>query len=591
MEILLEQRFSNAKISLLKNYCKLVDFQDYKYKDIDWEDKKVQSLDFFAIYSDRKNTKFFKEKSSLERGYAVEYPKFELVKNHFTTSDKQITRHYNNPFAHLVIEIIERSIKKKGDKILISSLYYKKERGYNRKYFTTHITKNHFSFDFKTGNFQVIETFGKGKKKSSKIFRTNNFIFLKQAIKNNYGFFNIAKYYSRGSKFKKEIHDNLNDGEFIYTIGKLFGIDGFLSNDTDNYHDKFYNKIVESFIEYRKIKVPNHSFVHLLEYSYPKEVLFKKNDRKLVASVLDMYGIKTKFTIKLLHNYPFLNLITISKLCLIFGKDYQKYLSSIRENIFAASQTRNREVNALYSISDYKIKILEYNISDTDKENIVRILNDEKYQKPITEDTINDLLDHFRMINKIKYYDNKLTMKAKTYLEFTQEHQMLSKIMSTIKKGWIIEYVYNEKTIHQIEEPLSKFVSDEIGEVTFYPTILRREDEYSEEGKFMHHCVGTYADKDKSMIISIRKNNNTDRVTCEFDIQSGNMIQARYFCNAQPPEEYQSIIEHIQDLIMLLARYGILNWKEKIKSPVKINGIEVIPNGPTRPDDYLWEII
>jgi len=89
------------------------------------------------------------------------------------------------------------------------------------------------------------------------------------------------------------------------------------------------------------------------------------------------------------------------------------------------------------------------------------------------------------------------------------------------------------------------------------------------------------------MVVSIRKLNGLDRVTCEFEIQSGRLIQARHFCNATPPEDYNIVIEDVKDKVRLLARYGTLNWKEKRKAPVIINGIEVKHDTPTQIDDFF----
>jgi hypothetical protein len=585
MEILLEQRFRCATIVLYKNYCKLQDFQKYKYDSSYSDPFSVQSIDLLKPFS-RKNQQYFIEMDSHLAPSTYQYPKFEVVKEHMTMSDTQIKRHYNNPFARVKINIYERSIKKRGDKIIINNTEFHKERQPNFKYFNSITNRTIFTFDFRTGNFQIIHTTSRGKKKGTKVFRTNNFNYLKEALRNSPGIFRLNRL-NENKKYKNESQELINDNEFNNIIAKIFGIDAFALNKMDSYGG-FYNKIMELFVKIRKIKIPNHSYEHLLEYNYPKEILLKKNGRKLVASVLDLYGIKSKYTIKLLHNYPYLNLISITKLCLLFGQHYQKYLSSINESLFAKSQTQEREVRAFFSITDYKVQIYNFKIGDIEKENIVRILNDNQFQKPITEEVISDIYDHFNMIDKIRVYDNKISMKAKTYLEFVNEHRELSKTVSAIKKGWVIEYVYDDKTIEQIEEPISINIGTDIDDTTiFIPHILKREEEYIEEGKFMHHCVASYADHERSMIVSIRNPNGLDRVTCEFEIQSGRLIQARHFCNATPPEDYNDVIEDVKDKVRLLARYGTLNWKEKRKAPVLINGKEVKHDTPTQMDDFF----
>jgi hypothetical protein len=189
------------------------------------------------------------------------------------------------------------------------------------------------------------------------------------------------------------------------------------------------------------------------------------------------------------------------------------------------------------------------------------------------------------MIDAIRVYDHSIKMKAKTQKEFNDEHRELSKTIAAINKGWVIEYVYDIKTIESIQEPIS------IDENTnLYPHILKREEEYVEEGKFMHHCVASYADHEKSIIVSIRTDDSLNRVTCEFDIQTGRLVQARHFCNGVPPSEFNEPIEVLKDKLRLMARYGTLNWKEKRKTAVLINGKEVVSNGPTKITDTLFGI-
>jgi hypothetical protein len=171
-------------------------------------------------------------------------------------------------------------------------------------------------------------------------------------------------------------------------------------------------------------------------------------------------------------------------------------------------------------------------------------------------------------------------MRARTYDEFNAEHMELSKMISFIKKGWVIEYYFNEKMVNEIEKPVKLKINldnDEFGEITFYPYILKREEEYDEEGRFMHHCVASYSDKDKSIIVSLRTKNKEDRVTCEFDCQTGTLIQARHFCNKQPPADMELAIEKLKNITKYYARIGMLHSTEKRKVPVKINGVEVTP--------------
>ncbi len=148
------------------------------------------------------------------------------------------------------------------------------------------------------------------------------------------------------------------------------------------------------------------------------------------------------------------------------------------------------------------------------------------------------------------------------------------------------QYKFSERMSEDIESPIQLDVDNKedmkIIHSTYYPHILRREEQYIEEGSFMHHCVATYSDKDRSIIISLRTNDSSDRVTCEFDCQTGNLIQARHFCNAQPPPHMDYVIvEYLLPKAKKYARLGLLHALEKIKVPIMINGVEVKKEEPT----------
>jgi hypothetical protein len=235
-----------------------------------------------------------------------------------------------------------------------------------------------------------------------------------------------------------------------------------------------------------------------------------------------------------------------------------------------------------------KIKSLE----GKDRESLCFILNDyvkntDEYEKKYG-DYVSLIDDHIIMMEKIRPYDSNVRINAKTWKDFDIEHREFTKIITMIKKGWVTEYVFNDKMVNEIEKPITielnigDETTPEIVTETFYPHILKREDDYSEEGTFMHHCVATYSDKDKSIIVSVRTKDGSDRVTCEFTTQTGQMVQARHFCNQKPPEDMMLAIDQLKVKTLKYARLGLLNCLEKKKTQVKINGIEV-PKPPTVP--------
>ena len=127
--------------------------------------------------------------------------------------------------------------------------------------------------------------------------------------------------------------------------------------------------------------------------------------------------------------------------------------------------------------------------------------------------------------------------------------------------------------VRNVESP----IKNEFDGVKYYfnPVILKRDEEYSEEGSFMHHCVASYSNKIESIIVSLRTNEGLDRVTCEFNKKTGECIQQRYFCNKVPPDYFTDSLKTLRERVKKSANNRLLYHIDFKKVRVKINGIEV----------------
>ena len=309
-----------------------------------------------------------------------------------------------------------------------------------------------------------------------------------------------------------------------------------------------------------------------------------------------MFQIKSKVTIKIMHENTKIDIYALCRLCYFFGDNFSKYIGSIDSSHFLNSSfDESIQMGSGKFNFAKECKKDNFVITNIEKENIVKIINNLKTEHDgftrligkretlVNQRFINDLYDHFKMIHKLREYIPNLHLKARHYDEFNVEHLELSKMMRFIKKGYVTEYRFADKMIEDIQTPIKvkinlgddlnpSFVTPE-----YYPYILKREEEYDEEGRFMHHCVASYSDKDKSIIVSVRTEDSKDRVTCEFDCQTGSMIQARHFCNGNPPDDIALAIEELKVKAKTYARMGILHCIEKKQVPVMINGVEITP--------------
>lgn len=587
MEILLSQRHNTANIMTLKDYCRLDERKplrntfDVEESNNDPFERITRIVNQYLLTLPEK---IKKGKRRVHYYYGSEYvgEKVSLythnkkLQKYHTDKDRHIKAHYGNPFSQIEVDTYERSITRKGDRITIKKYHQTKVRNVNSIYFKKRTNIVSLTFDLNTGNFVTVIS-SKSGRSTGKQFRTNTFqtleIVINQILSNEHIDWN-----------NKLFTDDESD-TFIKEYRKLLNLD-------DNIN--LFKSIVTKFVELKKIKVPNDYF-DLLTTHYPTEKFLKKNDRKLAASILDAIGIKSKVTIKMLHDNLNLNLSLLYRICKLLGSDFSKYIGNVDSNLF----TKLERSYAQYEGIRYANMLpKQKEIQQKDKEAICFVLNDlvkngNSHEK--TDSFFNILTDHIDMMEKIRPYNPSIRINAKTWVDFNIEHSEFVKIINLIRKGWVTEYVFNDKMVQDIEKPITieLNIGDEINPEmvteTFYPFILKREDDYAEEGAFMHHCVATYSDKDRSIIVSVRTEDAKDRVTCEFTTQTGQMVQARHFCNKQPPADMMLAIDQLKLKTTKYARLGLLNCIEKKKTQVKINGVEVPkPERTPRLNEHLF---
>lgn len=611
-EILLNQEITYAKISLFKNYSLIENKSDYditprpiiqsnidvtteplsshllEYRGIDDFNNNL-NLDVRYAWLDgalKDNTKYFKDlgdkKIILKKAGNVDF---------FTTNENAIKRNFNNPFADIIIYKEQRKIEKKDDKIIITIYKNTRNRHALLKFFKKETISRKISINTRTGNFTSVVYEKSKARKPGKIFRVNSFRHLKDILH-----FLLAPYEPNLKKISDISITTFNNEIFYKKICEVLEIEFrpvFLKdqkklkeNNEGIFESSLTYWICKRFLEKKKIKVPD-TYINILFNFYPTEKYLKKNERKLFQSVLDMFGINSKVTNKILHGNPNIDLNFLCGICYIFGENYTKYVGMINPKWFTVQ---------LFSLNNHtqKTLILEkkaiadnWQITDIDREDILKLLNSiaktSTIQNLFDRHFLNLLYDHVSMIVKIRIYNQDIRIKSRTLEEFDEEHKELSFIVSKIRKGWTIEYEFNKEMLKDIETPIEVSIdlgeehNNEIVKEVFYPVILKREEEYQEEGDFMHHCVATYADKETSIIISIRTHDGQDRITCEFNNSNGRCLQARHFCNKEAPGDFLLALSTLNKKTVNYSRLGMLHPLKKTRVPIKINGVEIEP--------------
>jgi hypothetical protein len=517
----------------------------------------------------------------------------------FTTKDRHIKKYYANPFARILIVTTERTIKLVDGKVIARTYKRTRSRDFNCKYFKVRTNSEVISFNLNNGDINVGESSRRNKGVKTSRFRRNSFGVIENLIGSNQ-FFRLTNQINKNSPVYNEFKNVMDDDVFLDTLLiEIRQCEGEPITIVDN-EDKLKLRVrfIEFLVKHKKIKTPN-DYHKLITTYYPGEVYLKKNDRKLIQASLDSYGILSKFTNKILHTHTDIDIKHLALFCGFFGDEYTKHIGNLKPQAYGYFKSTSSPPYSSEPIKERK-NYRRFNLEDIEKENIIKITNSLVDTKSVSHPLravsgiYSLFVDHMDMIIQIREFDPNFRMRATNYDDFHTEHIELSKMIATIRKGWSTEYVYDNRMVRKVEESFSMLGADLV-ERTFSPHILKRDEEYSEEGSYMHHCVAGYANKESSIIISIRTDNEKDRVTCEFDKKTGECIQERHFCNRIPPEHFTEPLRMLRERVKRFSHQRLLTHLETKKVRVKINGKEVpIPqlqggNNLNLPNHHLFE--
>lgn len=551
MEVIYQETVNYAVINMVKNYCLLSEKHLHSNDDI-----------FLFDYYNVTVTPKFKNRrvrflhSNDDATYIDTHFK-RVNKTFFTNDDKKIKKCYGKPFVSISIHLIERKITRNGDKLTIKLYRHTKFRDYNSIYFKRTSEINSITFNTKTGNITT-SIINKNSKNQNKYFRVNNFSKLKHLLEN-------------GLRFSTPKHSNdflIND-ELRNEFDKLSDHDKFINiflkecGINDNSNKSAFEKLIDKFIEIKKIKTPDNMPLHLIHLFYPGETYLKKNNRKILNSILNKIGIKTKKTIRLLNENPNLDILFLLYVVKLLGENSGHYLKDINIPNFVI---RNESDDAIIAQRMLDVLLhnnnIKNNINEYNRKKILKLLNDSEFLSGDTlavVEKLNDVRDHINLLVKLGEYDVDVKFKFNNYAEFIQEHSSFSMLLAQLKKTRYGIKEFKNETIKTIEINNKYFDVETNIDYHFTFKLLTSELEYIDEGQHMHHCVASYFDRTNSVIVSIRDTKTKDRVTCEYDTKTGTLLQARFFCNQAPPRHFNEAIKDLTDKIGKLARKNLLD--------------------------------
>ncbi len=340
-----------------------------------------------------------------------------------------------------------------------------------------HVTFEH-GFNLNLNNGDIITTYRilNGGVTEEKMFRNsylkkkNDFKMLLDLTEN--GFIRGEKRINYwGVKYNRQIESMIN---LVFNIIKpKFKSDFYLNKNYIQKHtiNPLYDMFVDYHLDVKKIKA--HDGVYFdIKNEYPKKKWLIKNDYKFLPSVLDSYGIKSKYLIgeiNKLSGKP-INISTLNYICKLFGSGYIDYLKKIKWENHCYDLMPNKKLHELKNDSEKKCMVSVINKWETET------LKSDSFVY-----SINRLLS-IREVLKERGVD--LSFKAKNDHDFENLMEQWSSIKLHFARGYKVKYVMPTDFIETIEQEIN--INGEI----YIPKLILSEEDFRLEGFTMKNCMG-----------------------------------------------------------------------------------------------------
>ena len=450
-----------------------------------------------------------------------------------------------------VIERVTVVCEKYDDKISLKFYFFHKQKRIGIRYFKKESHSYHLTFNMKTKDFYAVTRRFKSRRNMC-------------TIRRNYfnGLFNMTETAFRWINSYKNSGANITEMykpvyKFIEEIVSLDDV--FTQKLIRGVSDKsllLEHSIIGTFINLRGIKLPD-IWKPLLSNHYPGMRYFRRNKMKLVPAVLDRYGIKSKYTQKLLNKDPALNITTLRLFFHLLGKD--NIIRVDKEVLLESDSYTYEYLWLMKDLSRGRLGRRECDIFDdenTEKErklceSVVKILLEISEKRRIIQLLNNgvgtqEIIDHIVLREKLAgEYNYNHNIRYGTVIEFNRAHFQLTKKEEEFKSNTYVKRNFKNKFIENVEQPI------EFKGETYFPKVLVDSYDYIEEGSHQKHCISTYVNRTKSVIVSIRKGIiGSERVTCEFlghPPRKFVVVQKKMKYNKEPDECFETPISLIED--------------------------------------------
>ena len=286
--------------------------------------------------------------------------------------------------------------------------------------------------------------------------------------------------------------------------------------------------MVDFHLDRKSIK--GHNSVYLnIQTEYPKKKWLVKNNYKFLPSILDSYGIKSKYLVGELNeiNDKTIQISSINYICKLFGENHVDYLKKIPWKEHCYDTTPNKKIHPLKNDNEKKFMVEVINKWEKDKINCDSFIY-----------SINKLLcirDHLEPLGYVLKFD------AKNDREFEHISEMWNGYKTHLTRGYKLKYIIDRDFQLFIEEDI--VIDNEV----FKPKLLLTEEQYRMEGYIMKNCMAKQFTHG-AVYLYVSLQNKRKRINLQY--RKGSMVQSFGKANTTTPKTFDDAIK------VLNSRFG-----------------------------------
>jgi hypothetical protein len=310
-----------------------------------------------------------------------------------------------------------------------------------------------------------------------------------------------------------------------------------------NYENKYvinplYDMVVDYHLDRNEIK--QHDGVYEdIKYEYPKKKWLLKNDNKFLPSILDSYGIKSKYLIGELNkrsDKP-IHIASLNYLCKLFGNNYIDYLKQFVWDIHCYDIIPNRKVHRLKN--------------DAEKKSMVNLINRWEKDSLRSDSLIYNLNKLFTVRELLEQRGLELKFKAKDDNEFENLLETWNGIKMYLARGYKLKYTYPEDFVNIIESEI------EIDGEIFTPKILLTEEDFRVEGYDMKNCMSKQF-TNGNLYVYVSLTHKKKRINLQY--RKGNLIQQYGKANTPVIDTFNLAVEALTNRF---KSHPNIEWKKE----------------------------